>query len=397
MFNVAVVNLKDLIKYLVELIFVILLLICFTRYFFIEKNGVKADKKIKLEDNFKISTNKSFKKFLNNTIPAIEEINNEGISQLNNIEKKVAEKSIAESLLKVELLKLKEEVDEGEEENKDIKEANETTQAENQKEDRNQQQLQETSADITTEVVTQNPIVSVPTDYYGKVQIRNQTSYVLNEEVLKPNIEVNNQNIIIFHTHTCESYTQTEQNSYEASGTYRTTDLNYSVARVGDELENCMKNNGYNVIHDKTYHDYPSYSGSYARSLKTVESIKQNCNADVIIDLHRDAIGSNSSYAPTVRIGEDYAAQLMFVIGTDAGGLWHPNWQQNLKFAVKVQEKAEEMYPGLFKPIIVRNSRYNQHVSKAATIIEVGATGNTLEQSITSMKYLSNILNEVIK
>ena len=110
MFNVAVVNLKDLIKYLVELIFVILLLICFTRYFFIEKNGVKADKKIKLEDNFKISTNKNFKKFLNNTIPAIEEINNEGISQLNNIEKKVAEKSIAESILKVELLKLKEEV-----------------------------------------------------------------------------------------------------------------------------------------------------------------------------------------------------------------------------------------------------------------------------------------------
>ena len=87
----------------------------------------------------------------------------------------------------------------------------------------------------------------------------------------------------------------------------------------------------------------------------------------------------------------------MFVIGTDGGGLCHPNWNQNLKFAIKVQQKAEELYPGLFKPIILRNSRYNQHLSKAATIIEVGATGNTLEQSLTSMKYLSKVLSEVIK
>ena len=86
----------------------------------------------------------------------------------------------------------------------------------------------------------------------------------------------------------------------------------------------------------------------------------------------------------------------MFVIGTDGGGLWHPNWNQNLKFAIKIQQKAEELYPGLFKPIILRNSRYNQHISKAATIIEVGATGNTLEQSLTSMKYLSNVFYEVI-
>jgi len=83
--------------------------------------------------------------------------------------------------------------------------------------------------------------------------------------------------------------------------------------------------------------------------------------------------------------------------GTDGGGLWHPNWNQNLKFAIKVQQKAEEMYPGLFKPIILRNSRYNQHLAKCATIIEVGATGNTLEQCLVSMKYLSQILNKTLE
>ena len=87
----------------------------------------------------------------------------------------------------------------------------------------------------------------------------------------------------------------------------------------------------------------------------------------------------------------------MFVIGTNGGGLYHPNWQSNLKFAIDIQQKANEMYPGLFKTMIVRNSRYNQHLGKAACIIEVGATGNTLEQCLTSMKYLAKVLDEYKK
>ena len=178
-------------------------------------------------------------------------------------------------------------------------------------------------------------------------------------------------------------------------GTYRTTDLNYSVARVGDELQKFLTDYGFNVNHNKAYHDYPAYTGSYTRSLATVQRALNNFNSDIIIDLHRDAIGSKETYAPMVKIGEDYCAQLMFVMGTNGGGLNHPNWESNLKFAVKIQEKANNMYPGLFKPIILRNSRYNQHLGKAACIIEVGATGNTLDQALNSMKYLAEVIKEV--
>ena len=97
-----------------------------------------------------------------------------------------------------------------------------------------------------------------------------------------------------------------------------------------------------------------------------------------------------------VKIGDEYVSQLMFVIGSDGANSAHTNWLQNLKFAVKVQQKANELYPGLFKPIIFRNSEYNQHVAKAACIIEVGATGNTMEQCLASMKYLSKVLSEVL-
>ena len=227
---------------------------------------------------------------------------------------------------------------------------------------------------MKTEVITNNPIKETYNTEYGKVKIKNETDYTLTQEMLTPDITIENKNIILFHTHSCESYTSSEAYPYTPTGNFRTTDLNFTVTRVGTEF------------------------GSYTRSLKTVENLLQTTQSDIIIDVHRDAIGSRSDYAPTVKIGDnEVAAQIMFVVGTNAGGLWHPNWKQNLKFAIKVQEKAEEMYPGLFKPIMLTKSRYNQHTGKFASIIEVGATGNTLEQCLTSMKYLAKVMNEVIQ
>lgn len=230
------------------------------------------------------------------------------------------------------------------------------------------------------------------------VKIKNESKYDLNTlNLSSSNCNIQSKDIIIFHTHTCESYTQTENNRYESSGNYRTTDLSHSVARVGDVLETYLKSFGFHVIHDKTYHDYPAYNGSYGRSLKTVSELKQkNKDVEIIIDLHRDAMG-DESYAPKVKIGNEYVSQIMFVIGTDGNGLEHNNWRKNLEFAIKVQKIGNEMYPGLFKPIIVRNARYNQHLSGAATIIEFGATGNTLEECENSAKYLAKVLDKVNK
>ena len=265
-----------------------------------------------------------------------------------------------------------------------------------EKENLQEEVIEQAQTGLTTKVEESN-VPNKFTNSYNGVEIKNETDYNLTEEMLKPDIAINNKNVLIFHTHTCESYTPSENFQYQQTGTYRTTDFNYNVARVGLELKNQLNSYGYNVLQDKTYHDYPAYSGSYGRSLTTVQNLlTQNANTDVVLDLHRDAIG-DYSYAPTVQIGEESVARLMFVIGTDGGGLEHENWNQNLKFAVKIQEKANELYPGLFKPIILRNSRYNQHLAKAASIIEVGATGNTMEQCLNSMKYLAKVMSEVMK
>lgn len=231
---------------------------------------------------------------------------------------------------------------------------------------------------------------------YGSVEIDNESNYNITEDMLIPNVEISNKkDIIIYHTHTCESYTPCEKYNYTMTGNYRTTDSNYNVIRVGNELTNYLTQKGFNVIHDGTYHDYPSYSGSYSRSLETAERLLYDTPAEIVIDIHRDAVGNGDTYGPTVMINGNRVAQLMFVIGTDGGGSEHSNWNENLKIAIKIQQKANEMYPGLFRPIIVRNSRYNQHIAKGACIIEVGATANTLGETLLSMQCLANVIEEV--
>ena len=385
MFNVTVLKIGDIIKYLVGISIIVMLMVFTARYF----SSTKENKNTK---NFKILQANSLTKCMEQEIPAMASINSENDTREQN---ETSKNNYLEQFLQTEISSIKgiQEAEEKVEVEDKNKNQNEITQ---NAEIKNDVQLAQ-STNAQTEVVTPNPISENYNVQYGNVKIKNQTTYNLTEDILKPDIKIDNKNIVIFHTHSCESYTSSEKYPYTQTGNFRTTDLKYTVTQVGSELENYLKKYNLNVVHDTSYHDYPSYTGSYTRSLKTVENILQTTPSDIIIDLHRDAIGSRADYAPTVKIGDDYAAQIMFVIGTNEGGLYHPNWNQNLKFAVKVQQKAEEMYPGLFKPMMVTKSRYNQHTGKYANIMEVGATGNTLEQCLTSMKYLSAVLNEVMK
>lgn len=399
MFNITVLKARDLIKYLAGMIISITAVILISKTF--SKTEIKQsviEKEVK--SKIGILSEKSIVSSLDQTMPAIKSINKEQKeSQKENTKKD--NNDLLEAMLYTQISSIKG-IEKMQENTKkqEVKEEIKTEQEKIEKEETNTENTNKEpeQAGTKTEVITNNPIAENANVRYRNIKIKNQTDYTLTEDMLKPDIEITNKNIVLFHTHSCESYTSSPNYTYTPTGTFRTTDLNYTVVRVGTELENNLKQYNYNVVHSKDYHDYPAYNGSYTRSLATVENILKQTPSDIIIDVHRDAVGSRSDYAPTVKIGDtDEAAQIMFVIGTNNGGLWHPNWNQNLKFAIKVQEKAEEMYPGLFKPIMLTKSRYNQHTGKYANIIEVGATGNTLDQCLTSMKYLAKVMNEVLK
>lgn len=229
----------------------------------------------------------------------------------------------------------------------------------------------------------------------GNTKIVNYSKLNLNlEELSKPStLKINSKNkFLIFHTHATESYTI--PNNSEVVN-YRTTDEKYNMISVGNVLYDCLSNRGFECMHDKLLHDYPSYNGAYKSSLSTVQEYMKECKYDFVIDVHRDALSSNLNFRPTVEINGEKAAKLMFVIGTNAAGLIHDEWMENLKLALMIQNRANELYPGLFRDLHLSNSRYNQHVSNGAFIIEVGATGNTLEEAQKSMKYLSNVINSL--
>ena len=228
----------------------------------------------------------------------------------------------------------------------------------------------------------------------GNAKISNYSKLELNlEELSKPLFSKLNPNtkFLIFHTHATESY------SVESPfvDNYRSNNPEFNMISIGKSLVEQLEARGFSCLQDTILHDYPNYNGSYKHSLDTITKYLKTKEFDFVMDIHRDAISSDLTYGPTCEINGEKAAQLMFVIGTNASGLEHDDWMNNLKLAIMLQNRANEMYPGLFKPMIVRNSRYNQHLGSAACIIEVGATGNTLEQCLNSMKYLAKVIEEM--
>ena len=311
MFNVTVIRLKDLIKYPVVIIISMIMIYFTTRYFF-DKNktrklSINIDKKIEgtvdkyllypIDEELSYSNTKK-------TIENIDKLIDENIE----LENKEFTTNLLDKAFELQFGRIKTK-------DEDLAEAtsNSNLLLDESEDNKNQKELD--SKDNNSKIITKNPIQETYNLNYNGVKIRNGTSYKLNDKILNPkSLKIDTSNVLIFHTHTCESYTQSEKYQYKATGNYRTTDLNFSVARAGNELTNYLKNQKFNVIHDVTYHDYPQYNGSYARSLSTVSNILKKQKSDIIIDLHRDAIGSNSKYDPTIKIGDDECAQLMFVM-----------------------------------------------------------------------------------
>ena len=207
--------------------------------------------------------------------------------------------------------------------------------------------------------------------------------------------------ILILHTHGSEAYTPTPETNVVWSGDSRTTDFRYSVVKAGDEMAAVFSDAGISVIHDRTLYDYPNYTGSYDRSLAAIQSyMAQYPSIRFILDVHRDYI-SDSKGTPYKVISEidgvGTAAQMTLVMGSDGSGLYHPDWMENLKLAVAIQEQLLSDYPTLMRPILLRRSRYNQHVTTGSLLVEVGTAGNSPEEAFLSARLFARGMVQVLQ
>ena len=196
--------------------------------------------------------------------------------------------------------------------------------------------------------------------------------------------------VLILHTHATESYTGVPG--------YRTEDPDANMLRVGREIARVLEENGIGVIHDTTLHDKPSYNGSYIYARETIEArLEEYPSIRMVLDIHRDALELTESVQLSTHAvvdGQD-SAQLMLVMGTDAGNRDHPAWQENLAVAAKLQVLLEEKYPGICRRMQLRTERFNQDLSRAGMLVEVGAAGDTLEEALVAARAFAGCIVEL--
>lgn len=238
----------------------------------------------------------------------------------------------------------------------------------------------------------------------GKVYISNSTDHALELQKLTESFDARlteeEPQILIIHTHGSEAYTPAPGVEVTYSGNHRTTDNRYNVVAVGDVMAQVFGEAGISVLHDRTLYDYPSYSGAYDRSLAAIESyLAQYPSIHFVLDVHRDAIEDTEGneykvISPVEGIGS--AAQITIVVGSDGSGLAHPGWMENLKLATALQQDVAQAYPSLLRPILLRNSRYNQHATTGSLLLEIGAAGNSPEEAALAGRLFAQRMAEFL-
>ena len=241
---------------------------------------------------------------------------------------------------------------------------------------------------------------------YKNIQIKNTSSTdidIKKELESKLGFEMENTDepqVLIYHTHTSESFLPYDTGYFYESFYPRTTDTSQNICAVGEEISKQLNKAGIKTIHDTTLHDYPSYNGAYDRSYATVSKyIEKYPSIKVTLDIHRDGIGTDTQKSkPVFTVNGKKAAQIMILSGYNYDDSEEfSDWEYNLRFALRIQQKANEMYPDMVRPLNFSDFMYNMNVNTGSLLIEMGAESNTIEEVRYSGYLLGKVLAEVLK
>ncbi len=295
-----------------------------------------------------------------------------------------------------------------------------------EKKSQEKEQKEEKTASQKTETKTESNLQSVPvsagaikgkiqTRYispynapnsYDKVYFKNNTSLEINikkllEEKLKFKIEENGEpQVLILHTHATETFFIENTDYYTEKYNSRSKNNKVNMIAVGEVVAKKLNAAGIKTLHDKTLHDSPNYTGSYSRAADTICSyLKKYPSIKVVLDLHRDAVtaDNNDKVKLVTKINGKQAAQVMLVMGSQSGGVTNfPNWRENLKLAFRLQQKLEQKYPTLARPLTLNSKNYNESLTTGSLLLEFGTDVNTLDEALYSAELVGNALAELL-
>ena len=218
---------------------------------------------------------------------------------------------------------------------------------------------------------------------------------LLQTETALPDLE--GPKVLLYSTHATESYTKAGE-AYQETAAYRTLDPGYNVLSLGKALKEALESQGIEVLRDETLHDYPSYNAAYSHSRMAAKQYLEDFpSLALVLDLHRDAADTPSGQLrPLTQVEGTQTAQIMLVVGTNARGLRHPDWEQNLALALKLQALLERISPGITRPTCLRPQRFNQDLSRGCLLIEIGGAGNTHEEALAAIPPLAQAIGMLL-
>lgn len=250
--------------------------------------------------------------------------------------------------------------------------------------------LAEHSFQVEVEPVSDNDVDNEnPTEMPAMLQVE-----ILREE--RDASEQPAKRILIYHTHTYESYEKEAGAAYKETEKWRTTDDTYNVTAVGAALTSALTAIGYEVVHDRTAFEPPSHDTAYERSLDMLEQrAARGEQFDLYIDLHRDAIAAASTIKRTVNIGGEKVARFMIVVGKGTTGGYEikPDWEANLAIANRITKSLNDQCDSLARDVKVKTGRFNQHVADCCVLIECGMNCNTLDEVLAGIPYLAQAIS----
>ncbi len=239
----------------------------------------------------------------------------------------------------------------------------------------------------------------------SKIDVANSTPYEMDTQSLisqKLPFEIKDTRqvqVLIVHTHSCESYMDSDDGYYSESFYPRTTDNDRNVTAVGKVIADTLKENSIGVVHCDTRHDYPSYDGAYSRSYDSItQYLEKYDEIKVVLDVHRDSMTADdmTKIKPTFTYKGKKAAQVMIMTGYSEDGSF-PTWKENLSFALKLYDECESLYEGMMRPLNFGEFTYNMNVNSGSLLLEVGTDANTLDEALRTGKMLGNALSRVLQ
>lgn len=247
---------------------------------------------------------------------------------------------------------------------------------------------------------------------YGSAYINNSTGYtpdiasLLNKKLKQDNgyeyLSASSKPVVlIIHTHGTEAYSPDGAISCETDGAdhARTNDTDKNVVTIGKSIADILNKNGVPTAHCTIMHDSIQYKDSYARAEETIKQyLEEYPSIKLVIDVHRDAVikSSGEIVRPITELEGEAAAQVMCVVGSDWGGDECSNWENNLSLALKLRERLNNKCKNICRPVNLKSSTYNQELAPYSLLLEVGASGNSLNEAQRSVKLIGEILSELI-